>query len=249
MKILYEFTIKDEKKKEHKFRILKPNRRQVEDAEMEYAVEMSKCIKKGILTKTMLAKKYSDTGGLMSEKQAQRLMQLYHSMAEKTNEYSRLSTLERKTKKVKEKMSNIEGDIITIKREVVDIETSNISLFNQTAETKAQNATVRWYTLALVQQLIKEEWKDVYEGSSYEDKLDFFYEKEDDEEDDLYFTAMSKAISVLALWFFNQGGSQQEFDNLLKEYTEEEEEEEEAVEKDTETSGEKENDNSDESES
>ena len=247
MKILYEFTIKDEKKKEHKFRILKPNRRQVEDAEMEYAVEMSKCIKKGILTKTMLAKKYSDTGGLMSEKQAQRLMQLYHSMAEKTNEYSRLSTLERKTKKVKEKMSDIENDIVTIKREVVDIETSNISLFNQTAETKAQNATVRWYTLALVQQLIKDEWKDVYEGSSYEDKLDFFYEKEDEEDDDIYFTAMSKAISVLALWFFNQGSSQQEFDNILEEYTKSDEEDIE--EKDTEKSGEEENDNSDESES
>ena len=247
MKILYEFTIKDEKKKEHKFRILKPNRRQIEDAEMEYAVEMSKCIKKGILTKTMLAKKYSDTGGLMSEKQAQRLMQLYHSMAEKTNEYSRLSTLERKTKKVKEKMSDIENDIVTIKREVVDIETSNISLFNQTAETKAQNATVRWYTLALVQQLIKDEWKDVYEGSSYEDKLDFFYEKEDEEDDDIYFTAMSKAISVLALWFFNQGSSQQEFDNILEEYTKSDEEDIE--EKDTEKSGEEENDNSDESES
>ena len=247
MKILYEFTIKDEKKKEHKFRILKPNRRQVEDAEMEYAVEMSKCIKKGILTKTMLAKKYSDTGGLMSEKQAQRLMQLYHSMAEKTNEYSRLSTLERKTKKVKEKMSDIENDIVEIKREVVDIETSNISLFNQTAETKAQNATVRWYTLVLVQQLIKDEWKDVYEGSSYEDKLDFFYEKEDEEDDDIYFTAMSKAISVLALWFFNQGSSQQEFDNILEEYTKSDEEDIE--EKDTEKSGEEENDNSDESES
>ena len=38
-----------------------PNRRQIEEAELEYSVEMSNCIRKGILTKAMLAKKYSDT--------------------------------------------------------------------------------------------------------------------------------------------------------------------------------------------
>ena len=43
-------------------KIKKPSRRELEDAELEFRVEMSKCIKKGILTKAMLAKKYSDTG-------------------------------------------------------------------------------------------------------------------------------------------------------------------------------------------
>jgi len=40
-----------------------PNRRQIEEADMEYSIEMSQCVKRGILTKAMLAKKYSDTGG------------------------------------------------------------------------------------------------------------------------------------------------------------------------------------------
>ena len=41
--------------------IKRPNRRELEEAELEYSIEMSKCIKKGILTKAMLGKKYSDT--------------------------------------------------------------------------------------------------------------------------------------------------------------------------------------------
>ena len=66
-------------KKEVPYEILifNPSRRQIEDADMEFSVEMSKCIKKGILTKAMLAKKYSDSGGLLSEDDSQNLMRLY----------------------------------------------------------------------------------------------------------------------------------------------------------------------------
>ena len=38
--------------------IRSPSRREMEEAELEYSIEMSKCIKRGILTKAMLAKKY-----------------------------------------------------------------------------------------------------------------------------------------------------------------------------------------------
>ena len=44
-------------------KLKRPSRRELEDAELEYSVEMSRCVKKGILTKAMLHKKYSDTGG------------------------------------------------------------------------------------------------------------------------------------------------------------------------------------------
>ena len=51
-------------------RIKRPSRRELEDAELEYSVEMSRCVKRGILTKAMLYKKYSDTGGVWSEDDA-----------------------------------------------------------------------------------------------------------------------------------------------------------------------------------
>jgi len=35
-----------------------PNRKQVQEAEMVYSIEMSKCIKQGILTKTMLLNRH-----------------------------------------------------------------------------------------------------------------------------------------------------------------------------------------------
>ncbi len=50
--------------------ILQPNRKQMQDADMEFSIEMSRCIRSGILTKAMLLNKYSDTGGLISDSDA-----------------------------------------------------------------------------------------------------------------------------------------------------------------------------------
>ena len=45
---------KVKKKEPIEVQVKRPNRRELEEAELEYSVEMSKCIKKGILTKAML---------------------------------------------------------------------------------------------------------------------------------------------------------------------------------------------------
>ena len=44
-----------------KFVVKKPSRRLVDESEVFYSVELSKCIKQGIVTKAMLQKKYADT--------------------------------------------------------------------------------------------------------------------------------------------------------------------------------------------
>jgi len=67
-----------------------PNRRQIEEAELEFSVEMSNCIKRGILTKAMLAKKYSDTGGLLAEEDAKALTKMYVEYGELSQESERL---------------------------------------------------------------------------------------------------------------------------------------------------------------
>ncbi len=52
------------------FVVKKPSRRLIDEAEAQYAIELSKNIKKGIITKNMLVKKYADTGGQLTETEA-----------------------------------------------------------------------------------------------------------------------------------------------------------------------------------
>ena len=80
-------------------RLKRPSRRELEDAELEYSVEMSRCVKRGILTKAMLYKKYSDTGGVWSEEDAKEYGRLYKEIFDIQNEYARLELVEKKTEK------------------------------------------------------------------------------------------------------------------------------------------------------
>ena len=47
----------------------------IDEAEIFYSVELSNAVKKGILTKAMLVKKYTDTGGTSTEDETKDMLQ------------------------------------------------------------------------------------------------------------------------------------------------------------------------------
>jgi hypothetical protein len=194
----------------------KPTRRQVEEADLEYSVEMSKCIKKGILTKAMLAKKYSDTGGMLSENESKRLVDLYKKIYDLQNENIRLESSTKK-KENKEKIDQIVENLTKTRKEIIDIESNYRSLFDHTADSKAQNKLLLWYILNLTYIKLDSESveKPYFEGEEFEDKLQNFYQKEESSEEN--YGIISKKISTLvAFWFFNQASSEKDFEELDK---------------------------------
>ena len=130
-------------------KLKKPSRRELEDAELEFSVEMSKCIKKGILTKAMLAKKYSDTGGLMSEDDATALIDNYKKIFEVQGEYSRLEIVQNKTGKQTKRVEEIAEELQIVRRKIVETESNYQALFDHTADVKAQNRLILWYVIML----------------------------------------------------------------------------------------------------
>ena len=105
--------------------IREPKRREVEEADMEYSIEMSKCIKRGVLTNAMLAKKYSDSGGLLTEEDASFLTRKYGELAELQTHYTKLgSKTSRKTKAENKKISDLVFKLSTVRKEIVEMETS-----------------------------------------------------------------------------------------------------------------------------
>jgi hypothetical protein len=198
-------------------KIKRPSRRELEEAELEYSVEMSRCVKKGILTKAMLAKKYSDTGGVFSEDDAKDYSKLYKEILDLQNSYIRLDSVTKKTQKQKDKLEAVKKDLADKKRQIVETETSMQSLFDHTADTKAQNRLLMWYSLMLthVQREDDEEPKQYFEGIDFEDKLDDYYKKED-EGSELYNQIIKKVSTTLAFWFFNQASTPEEFNKIIE---------------------------------
>lgn len=210
-------TRKVKEKNPVEIKLKRPSRRQLEEAELEYSVEMSRCVKKGILTKAMLYKKYSDTGGVWSEEDAKDYGKLYKDLFNIQNEYVRLESAEKKTEKQKEKLEILKEKLAQTKRQLVDAESSMQSLFDHTADTKAQNRLLLWYSLNLtyLQREKDEEPIPYFEGEDFEEKLDDYYKKEDNTTD-FYEAVVKKVSTVLAFWFFNQASSPEDFNKLIK---------------------------------
>jgi len=200
-----------------KVRLKRPSRRELEDAELEYSVEMSRCVKRGILTKAMLYKKYSDTGGVWSEDDAKDYGKLYKEIFDIQNDYARLETVEKKTAKQKEKLEKIKTQLAETRRKIVDAESAMQSLFDHTADVKAQNRLLLWYTLMLTHIQGEDDEQPVayFNGEDFDEKLEDYYLKED-EISDFYGAVVKKVTTVLAFWFFNQASSPDEFNKLIE---------------------------------
>lgn len=216
-KEIYSYTTGKGKKK-REFVLRRPTRRQMEDADTQYAVEMSQCVRKGILTKNMLAKKYEDSGGLLTEEAAKQLSGMYHKLNELISEQARLQTVKAQTKANKDRLQSLEEDMVKVRRDIVEVESANLSLFSNTAESRAQNKILIWYVTHLLHEKVGEEFQPFFDGIDFVDKLEQYYEREDEEDNEEYIDIMQRAGTVIAFWYFNQGLSQEKFDLALKEF-------------------------------
>lgn len=222
-----ERTITEEVEKQVPVEILikKPNRKQIQEAEMAFSIEMSRCIKTGILTKAMLLNKYSDNGGLFSEKESKELNSLYSQLEKAQLEIVNLNIVpeDQRTEDQKNQLSQKQNSIIELRKEIVERETSYLTLFNHTADTKAQNKCVLWYVLNM--SFYKDpsqnhaDFVPIFKGSSFEEKEESLYELEE-KEDEIYTLTYGKLASVISFWYFTGKIDKEEFDKVVKEQNE-----------------------------
>ena len=205
----------------------RPSRRQIEEADLEYSVEMSRCVKKGILTKAMLVKKYSDTGGLMSETEAKTLYQLYQKLMELQRDYTENETVNKTEPNRKKKSEELTLEMTKVRDQIVKTEMAYQSLFDHTADMKAQNRLLLWYIINLTYIQREEDSKPspYFKGEDFEDKLEDYYQKEESENLQ-YFEIARKVSNIAAFWFYNQASTKEDFDGLLSDKSETEEPEE-----------------------
>lgn len=202
-----------------KFILKDPSRRELEEADMEYSIEMSRCIKKGVLTKAMLAKKYSDTGGLLSESDANKLVDLYAELADLEGDYTKKTLtnrdLKKLPKKVKDQIDQLAAKVAICRRDIVTLESSYQTLFSHTADTKAQNRIILWYLTHLTYtQKDDGEPIEYFKGDTFDSKVDSYYQK-DEGEDSLFSAASGKLTSILSYWYFSNSPTKEDFDKIL----------------------------------
>lgn len=242
MKTMYEFQINEEKEIEKieetknetgedikitrkvktnvpiKLAIKKPNRGLFDEAELFFGVRLSEGIKAGLLTRALLAKRFSNDGGVFSDLDKEEYTKLYIKLFELQNEFQRISLKEEKDRNDNEKIEykKIIKDIAEAREKLQDYEFAQASLFEQTAENRARNKTIMWWVLQLSQVLDENgKFRDLFAGSSYEDKLEAYDLVEEKEESSWERRALSKFVYLISFWYTGRASSQEEFEKLM----------------------------------
>jgi len=212
-----EYSVEETSKKPVPVKIIlkEPNRKDLEEADIEYSIEMSKCIKRGILTKAMLAKKYSDTGGLLTEEDAQTLTRRYSELGDLQNKYTRLNSKPKKEKSDEKKISDLLGEMASKRRDIVDMETSYSSLFNHTADSKAQSKVILWYlvNLSYYQENESDDILPFFNAEEAVDKIDQYYDI-DENGHEIFDIVKDKLSAILSFWYFSANATKEDFDSL-----------------------------------
>lgn len=211
-------------------RIMRPTRRQLDEAGLEYSKELSKMIKLGLLTKAMIVKKYADTGGVLTEEESRLIMSMQKESNELMLKFLDLSTNKKRTPEQDQELKEVTEKLNEVRTNLAKVESSYSSLFDETADVKAMNHTVLWYILMLTkiskpkldengQETDDVEWVDFFKGDDFEEKKDDLYQKED-EDDEIYALARKKLTYFVSFWYNGAAVVRDDFDSLNKDLDE-----------------------------
>lgn len=199
------------------FFIKKPTRGLFEEAELFYAVRLSEGIKAGLLTRSLLAKRYSNDGGALSDQDKEKYASFYLKLFEKQNEFQRLSIKEKneRSKEEQEYFDKLTAEIINIRTEIQDFEISQASLFDQTAENRARNKTILWWILHLSYMIDKDgKEASIFGDGPYEERL-ALYDSFEESQDEWMKAVVKKFAFYISFWYMGRASTQEEFEKLV----------------------------------
>jgi len=200
-----------------KLAIKKPTRSLFDEAELFYGVRLSEGIKAGLLTRALLAKRFNNDGGVLSDEEQKEYNELYIEFFNLQSEFQKLSIKEEsiRTEEEKENLKTVIAKMNDARERLQKYEMAQANLFEQTAENRARNKTIMWWVLQL--SLIQgddKKFKELFQDGNYEDKLKR-YDEIEESESGIEKVAIQKLLYLISFWYIGRAASQDEFEKLL----------------------------------
>lgn len=191
--------------------VKRPNRRQGDEAEIEYAVHFSAMVRKGLVSKAILL---DQANGVMAESDVKELKRLSNELENIQGEYIKTGAFAQGKKK-EAKVKELTDKNTEIAKQILALENKYRSIFENTAEAKAEIRRMTWYRLNL--SCIEEDGKllPIYSGETMDQKMESYYQKEEESEE-TYSKISQKLALVFAILQYNWGANKEEIDEILK---------------------------------
>ena len=192
-----EITKTVKKAKLVKIAILKPDRKLFKGAEMFYAKTLSEYLKAGLLPYSLVAKRYANDGGPLTEKEKERLTILRAEARKLEQEFFSATGND---KEQQEKKNSLLVRINEINAEVSGIQNAYSDIFDSTAEMKSRNDTIEWWSLFLIYVDEGAGYIPVFSDGTYDERIAKLEDYED-KNDPFYIEAIKRLSYLISFWF------------------------------------------------
>lgn len=212
-----EITRTIKKVKPVKLAILKADRKLFKAAEMFYAKSLSHYLKEGLMPYSLVAKRYANDGGPMTDEERVRLKELNEEARKLEFEFYALGKEPDKSKEKHELLLKINN----LKMEAGGIQNAYADIFDSTAEIKARNDVIEWWVLhLLLVDLDGKGYKCIFGDGTYEERIQTL-EMFENQEEPFTMECIKKLSYLISFWFTAKNSvTKVDFDTVEKLYSE-----------------------------
>lgn len=205
------------------FKLKKPNRKIIEDGDIFYAAKVGEYLKAGLLSKNLIAKRFENDGGDLSEKTRQDYNQAINDYYASTLELEKLKSKSEAdlTEDDRAKILDLKESVAELRSEITTFEIQRSSIYDQSAESKALNKQIFWYILSLTywdEGKEKDDFKPYFAGNNFDERSESYDKIEDEENSSQFFIDLTSKLAFAISYWFNSGNkaSQKDIDDAQK---------------------------------
>jgi hypothetical protein len=213
-----ETTIKTKVKEpvSHEIIMKQPARGENDKFRLFYGSQIKKAIDSGLMTKAVLVNKHIDgAGALISKETARRIADLTIGIEKLRNELIEFGTVKEEETEKKEKQVDILSRLVEHQREIQAIESSNQIIFQNTAESYAQERANLWLVFNQTYYQIGDKTEPLFKGHTFEEKENFYFDLEE-KADPLYLAAHEKLALFWGMYSLGRASKFEDFEQIEK---------------------------------
>lgn len=192
------------------FIIKKPTRKIKDEADEAYAIKLSDCIRKGMLTVTMLNNQYLKVGGVVTEDIKERYDANQRRMERIQLDIANISLVEKKTEEDTASLQDLFEELKASVAFKIGFDSNYNKYFENTAENYAKEEKLKFLLTHMLQVKNGNHFEDYFTGKTFKEKKDSLFDK-DDEDDELYRKVFPRVAPLIMYWELGHISTDEEF--------------------------------------
>lgn len=207
----------------HQFFIKKPSHSMMDEASLYYGVELAKAVKAGMLTESMLKKRFEEDGGILSKKEVKQYESLYEDLKKLVENIAKVESINKPTKAQKNKLEKYNEEKDALLEEIQQFETQRSTLFNQTAENRARTKLITWWVVKLAGSTTKDEDTLIWDMGDDDDndKVNRYHDWYEENSSAFHAELKLKFLYYISFWFNSSANDPESFASVAERADEE----------------------------